>query len=183
MRTIYLAGGCFWGVQKFFDQFPGVRSTEVGYANGPEEREERRYGKLTEEQKYFRTLPPGYQEVCGKIGFAETVKVTYDETVLSLTDLLGYYFLVIDPLSVNRQGPDTGIQYRTGIYYEDEDLLPEIRKVWDLEAEKAGQPLAVEVEPLRNYYTAEEYHQKYLDKNPSGYCHIPRKLMRLDASK
>ena len=88
-------------------------------------------------------------------------------------------FLVIDPLSVNRQGHDKGIQYRTGIYYMDESLLPDIRAaVAKVEAE-VGQPLAVEVEPLTQFYDAEEYHQKYLDKNPGGYCHIPEKFFHL----
>ena len=90
-----------------------------------------------------------------------------------LTDLLKRYFLVIDPLSVNRQGHDEGIQYRTGIYYTEADQLPEIEAVYRAEEEKAGAKLAVELAPLRNFFSAEEYHQKYLDKNPGGYCHIP----------
>ena len=160
MKTIYLAGGCFWGLQKFFDQFPGVLETEVGYANGPD-------------------AAPSYQEVCADSGHAETVRVVYDETALSLEALLNYYFMVIDPLSVNRQGHDEGIQYRTGIYYRDESQLPAIRAVFDREQEKAGAPLAVAVEPLRNFFSAEEYHQKYLEKNPGGYCHIPAKYYTL----
>ena len=157
MKTIYLAGGCFWGVQKYFDQFDGVLATEVGYANGPEE-------------------APSYRDVCNSSGHAETVKIEYDPEVISLTDLLGYYFMVIDPLSINRQGNDRGVQYRTGIYYTDESQLPEIKTVYREQEEKAGAKLAVEMEPLKNFYTAEEYHQKYLDKNPGGYCHIPRKM-------
>ena len=157
MKTIYLAGGCFWGVQKYFDQFDGVLATEVGYANGPEE-------------------APSYRDVCNSSGHAETVKIEYDPEVISLTELLGYYFMVIDPLSVNKQGNDRGIQYRTGIYYTDESQLPEIKTVYREQEEKAGAKLAVEMEPLKNFYTAEEYHQKYLDKNPGGYCHIPRKM-------
>ncbi|MBQ7736647.1 MAG: peptide-methionine (S)-S-oxide reductase MsrA [Oscillospiraceae bacterium] len=153
MKTIYLAGGCFWGMQRFFDQFEGVLSTEVGYANGPD-------------------AAPSYQEVCHDSGHAETLRIDYDESVVSLGELLDDYFLVIDPLSVNRQGGDTGIQYRTGIYYIDPADLPAIRERWDREAEKLGQPLAVEVGPLKNFFSAEEYHQKYLEKNPGGYCHI-----------
>ena len=160
MKTIYLAGGCFWGLQKFFDQFRGVVETEVGYANGPD-------------------AAPTYQQVCADSGHAETVRVVYDETVLSPEALLDYYFLVIDPLSVNRQGHDEGIQYRTGIYYTDETQLPAIRAVFDREEEKVGAPLAVVVEPLRNFFSAEEYHQKYLEKNPDGYCHIPAKYYAL----
>ena len=164
MKTIYLAGGCFWGMQKFLDQFDGVVRTEVGYANGPDK-------------------APSYQEVCGNSGHAETVRVDYEESVLSLTELLSFYFMVIDPLSVNRQGHDSGIQYRTGIYYTDESCLPEIMAVYRTEEEKAGAKLAVEVEPLKNFFSAEEYHQKYLEKNPGGYCHIPNSWFTLGEKK
>lgn len=165
MRTIYLAGGCFWGTQKFFDQFDGVKQTEVGYANGPE--------------KYEAGNAPTYQDVCQNSGHAETVKVEYDEGLLPLAALLNYYFMVIDPLSVNKQGHDVGIQYRTGIYYTDEAQLPEIMEVYREQEQKAGEKLAVEVEPLRNFYSAEEYHQKYLEKNPGGYCHIPSSYLTI----
>ena len=160
MKTIYLAGGCFWGTQKFFDQFNGVTRTEVGYANGPDR-------------------APTYQEVCRSSGHAETVLVEYDESRIGLEELLRYYFMVIDPVSVNRQGGDVGIQYRTGIYYTDTDMLPIIRKVYEETGQAVGAPLAVEVKPLRNFFSAEEYHQKYLDKNPGGYCHIPTEMFRL----
>lgn len=160
MNTIYLAGGCFWGMQKFIDQFDGVISTEVGYANGP-------------------AKAPSYEEVCRSSGHAETVKVDYDDEVISLTELLDYYFMVIDPLSVNKQGNDRGIQYRTGIYYTDSSQLPEIEAKYSEEEKKHGAHLAVEVEPLKNFFSAEEYHQKYLDKNPGGYCHIPRQYFDL----
>ncbi len=154
MKSIYLAGGCFWGVQKFFDQFDGVISTETGYANGPDK-------------------APGYLEVCGGSGHAEAVRVDYDENKIPLSQLLSYFFLVIDPLAVNRQGNDVGVQYRTGIYYTDKDQLPAIEAVCQEETARVGRPLVVEVMPLKNFFTAEEYHQKYLDKNPTGYCHIP----------
>jgi len=160
MDTIYLAGGCFWGLQKYLDQFDGIIETQVGYANGPD-------------------FAPSYEQVCADSGHAETVRVVYDETVLPLEGLLERYFTVIDPLSVNRQGHDTGIQYRTGVYYTDEAQLPAIRRVFDRQQEQAGAPLAVTVEPLKNFFPAEEYHQKYLDKNPNGYCHIPRKFFSL----
>ena len=159
-KTIYLAGGCFWGCQRFFDQFAGVRRTAVGYANGPE-------GPVT------------YEEVCADSGHAETVEIVYEETEISLTRLLEYYFMSIDPLSVNRQGHDAGIQYRTGIYYTREDQLPEIMRVYAAEEQKAGQKLAVEVEALKQFYPAEEYHQKYLEKNPGGYCHLDAALFSL----
>ena len=164
MRSIYLAGGCFWGMQKFFDQFEGVLSTQVGYANGPDR-------------------APTYQEVCRNSGHAETVRIDYDEGKLSLDKLLELYFLVIDPLSVNKQGGDEGIQYRTGVYYTNPDQLPMIQAAYEKEAAKVGSPLAVELLPLTNFFSAEEYHQKYLDKNPGGYCHIPQRMMHLDQGK
>ena len=157
MKEIYLAGGCFWGVQRYFDQFEGVLSTDTGYANGP--------GETT------------YKQVCQNSGHAETVKIVYDENKISLEELIAHYFAVIDPVSVNRQGHDSGIQYRTGIYYTDDSQLLEIEAVYRAEERKAGAKLAVELEKLRNFFPAEEYHQKYLDKNPGGYCHIPERLM------
>lgn len=162
--TIYLAGGCFWGVQKFFAQFSGVLETEAGYANGPD-------------------TAPAYRDVCLGSGHAETVRVAYDPAVVSLATLLRRYFTVIDPLSVNRQGGDIGIQYRTGIYYTDPSQLPEIEAVYREEEAKAGAPLAVEVKPLANFFPAEEYHQDYLDKNPGGYCHIPARFFAPETHK
>lgn len=161
MKTIYLAGGCFWGAQKYFDQFTGVISTEVGYANGPDRE-------------------VSYEEVCNDSGHAETVRVDYDEEKLPLKKLLGYYFMVIDPVSVNKQGEDEGIQYRTGIYYTEEEQLPVIEETYEKVSREVGQQLAVEVEPIRNFFTAEEYHQKYLDKNPTGYCHIPKRMFEVE---
>ncbi len=160
VKTIYLAGGCFWGTQKFFDQFEGVVRTEVGYANGP-------------------TANPSYQEVCRSSGHAETVRIDYDPAAVSLTQLLDWYFLTVDPTSYHRQGGDMGVQYRTGIYYTEAEQLPEIRARYALEQAKYRQPLEVELLPLANFYPAEEYHQKYLDKNPGGYCHISKDLLHL----
>ncbi len=159
-KSIYLAGGCFWGLQKFFDQFDGVLATEVGYANGP-------------------TQAPTYRDVCASSGHAETVRVEYDAAVLSLGKLLEFYFMVIDPTSVNRQGNDVGVQYRTGIYYVDEAQRSEIEPVYRAQEQQVGVPLAVELQPLQNFFSAEEYHQKYLDKNPDGYCHIPRRMFHI----
>ena len=160
-KTIYLAGGCFWGLQKYMDQFDGILSTTVGYANGS-------------------TKDPSYEEVCAGSGHAETVKVEYDPQTISLTDLLDRFFMVIDPTSVNRQGNDTGVQYRTGIYYEDPDDLPVINQVMGKVGKTVGGPLATELKELEAFYPAEEYHQKYLDKNPGGYCHIPRHMLGSD---
>ena len=161
MKTIYLAGGCFWGTQKFFDQFAGVLETEVGYANGP-------------------TANPSYQNVCAGSGHAETVRIVYDENVVSLTRLLDWYFLTIDPTAYHRQGMDMGVQYRTGIYYTDAADLPEIEERFKSEQAKYKEKLQVEVQPLENFYPAEEYHQKYLEKNPGGYCHIPPRMMQME---
>lgn len=152
-KTIYLAGGCFWGCQKYFDLTDGVVETEVGYANGP-------------------TANPSYEEVKRHAGHAETVRVVYDAEALPLTALLEAYFRVIDPTSVNKQGEDVGIQYRTGIYYTDAADLPVIRAALEKLQKSYDAPLAVECMPLESFYSAEEYHQKYLEKNPNGYCHI-----------
>lgn len=153
MREIYLAGGCFWGLEEYFSQIKGVTATSVGYANGQVE-------------------TTSYQ-LLAQTDHAETVYVAYDEAVLSLREILLYYFRVIDPFSVNQQGPDKGRQYRTGIYYVDEADLPAIQAVMTEEEKKAGgRQLAVECEPLRHYILAEDYHQDYLKKNPTGYCHI-----------
>ena len=158
-KILYLAGGCFWGTEQYFCQFPGVISTRVGYANG-------------------KTENPTYEDVKKRgSGHAETVRVEYDDGILPTETLLGYYFDVIDPFSVNRQGEDEGIQYRTGIYWEDESLIPAIRSVCDEVERKAGRPIAVERVPLRQFFDAEEYHQKYLEKNPGGYCHIPQSML------
>lgn len=159
MQTIYLAGGCFWGTQKFFDQFEGVIETETGYANGQGDR-------------------PSYEDVCRGSGHAETVRVVYDEHRITLEKLLRFYFMTIDPVSVNRQGNDIGVQYRTGIYYEGKRPSA-IDTVMKEEAAKAEKPLAVETGPLVNFYPAEGYHQKYLDTHPFGYCHIPQELLTL----
>ena len=165
MKTIYLAAGCFWGSQKFFDQFEGIVKTTVGYANG-------------------NTENPSYEDVKHhNSGHAETVKVEFDDKIISIEKILEYYFMIIDPLSVNKQGEDEGIQYRTGIYFDDSSLLAGINKVVQQQEAKLGQKLAVEVLPLNNFYTAEEYHQKYLDKNPSGYCHINFALLNLAKKK
>lgn len=162
MKTIYLAGGCFWGLQKFLDQFDGITETEVGYANGPDG------GKA-----------PSYEDVCRSSGHAETVRVCYDEEVMPLGVLLDRYFMVIDPLSVNKQGNDRGIQYRTGIYWTDNGMEQGIRDYCDGVSARLGAQIAVETEPLRNFFPAEDYHQKYLDKNPHGYCHIPAGYMNI----
>jgi len=154
-KEIYLAGGCFWGTEHYFKQVRGVVDTETGFANGHLDN-------------------PSYKQVkAGDTGFAETVRIQYDPEAVSLELLLDLYFKSIDPLSLNRQGEDEGTQYRTGIYFTDPSDLPVIDKVYDAVEKAAGQPLAVEKLPLQNFFPAEDYHQDYLDKNPSGYCHLP----------
>ncbi len=156
LKEIYLAGGCFWGTEKYLANINGIVKTDVGYANG-------------------NTENPTYQEVChNNTGHAETVRVFYDPKQIRLEFILTLYYDVIDPTSVNRQGGDTGTQYRTGIYYVEEQDLPIIQSSIQELQTHYEKPIAIEVLPLRNYYLAEEYHQKYLDKNPSGYCHIRR---------
>ena len=160
MKTIYFAGGCFWGTQHFFAQVGGVKEAVTGYANG-------------------NTANPKYEEVyTDTTGFAETVKVTYNPSRISLEELTDLFFCIIDPLSLNRQGHDEGTRYRTGIYYTDPAERATIEKVYRREEKKAGVPLVVELEPLRNFFPAEERHQDYLDKNPDGYCHLPLKAFR-----
>ena len=155
MSVIYLAGGCFWGVQKYFDQFEGIIKTTVGYANG-------------------RTENPKYEDVkAGKTGHVETVKIEYDESLRSLNQILDDYYKIIDPTSLNKQGEDEGISYRTGIYYVEKTDLETIQTKYNEVQKKYDSALAVEVEPMKNFFNAEEYHQKYLDKNPGAYCHIP----------
>ena len=160
-RDIYLAAGCFWGAEKYLKLIEGVTFTEVGFANG-------------------NTENPTYKEVyTDQTGYAETVHLRYNPSIVSLRFLLEMYFKAIDPTSLNKQGEDEGTRYRTGIYYSDSTDRTVIDEVVAEEAKKYGLPLCVEVEPLRNFYPADEYHQDYLDKNPSGYCHLPVALFEL----
>lgn len=154
LREIWLAGGCFWGTEAYMARIPGVADTDVGYANG-------------------NVANPTYEQVCRHTtGFAEAVHVRYDPAVVSLARLLGYFFEIIDPTVLNRQGNDIGDQYRTGIYYQDPADLPIIQAVVSEIAGQVSQTVVTEVKPLENFYRAEEYHQDYLEKNPGGYCHV-----------
>ncbi|MBR3985960.1 MAG: peptide-methionine (S)-S-oxide reductase MsrA [Bacteroidales bacterium] len=160
IKDLYLAAGCFWGAEHFFKQINGVTFTQVGFANG-------------------NTPNPTYEEVyTDTTGYAETVHLQYDPLKVSLSFLLQMYFKAIDPTSLNKQGEDQGTRYRTGIYYVDPYDLPFINLAMAEEAKKYGLPLCVEVMPLRNFYSAEEYHQDYLVKNPDGYCHLPIALFQ-----
>lgn len=161
IKEIYLAGGCFWGTEHFLGMVPGVVSTEAGYANST-------------------VSNPTYQDVCsGRTGAAETVKVTYDADSVSLPFLLSLYYKTIDPTSLNRQGNDNGTQYRTGIYYIDEEDSPIIRQSLENLQKTYSEPIVVEEGHLLNFYPAEDYHQDYLYKNPGGYCHIDPSLFKI----
>ena len=154
MKTIYFAGGCFWGTEHYMSQFDGVVETAVGYANG-------------------NVADPAYEEVyTDKTGHVECVKVVYDEEMISLTTLCRLFFRSIDPLLLNRQGGDIGTRYRTGIYWNDTDDQAVVEEVYAEIQRKYNEPLVVEKSPLKCFYSAEEYHQKYLVKNPEGYCHL-----------
>ncbi|KXT74680.1 Peptide methionine sulfoxide reductase MsrA / Peptide methionine sulfoxide reductase MsrB [Streptococcus sp. DD10] len=152
MAVIYLAGGCFWGLEAYFAHIKGVVETAVGYANGQVE--------------------TTHYQLLKETDHAETVAVTYDEARVTLREILLYYFRVIDPFSVNRQGNDRGRQYRTGIYYQNENDKKRILGLVAEEEVLLGGKVAVEVAPLSHFILAEEYHQNYLEKNPAGYCHI-----------
>ncbi|CCZ60902.1 peptide-methionine (S)-S-oxide reductase MsrA [Hungatella hathewayi] len=154
LHTIYLAGGCFWGIEAYMKKLPGVRDTEVGYANG-------------------NTENPTYEQVCyDNTGHAETVKVVYDPALISTEQLLDGFFKVVDPTSINRQGNDRGSQYRSGIYYVDEADKAIAESAAARQKENYKDPVVTEILPLNQFYLAEDYHQDYLDKNPGGYCHI-----------
>lgn len=164
-REIYFAGGCFWGVERYFSLVPGVENTEVGFVNG-----------ITED--------PTYEAVhTGDTGYAEAVKVCYDPKKILLEQLLELFFDIIDPTSVNRQGDDVGAQYRTGIYYldpADQNVILEALRRLQEECDKS---VAVECAEVKSYYPAGEDHQKYLEKNPGGYCHIdPSKFSKAKRS-
>ena len=152
-KEIYLAGGCFWGTEKYLSLIKGVVETEVGYANGP-------------------TARPSYEDVCSGSGHAETVRVVYQADEVALSRILELFYEVIDPVSVNRQGFDVGVQYRSGVYYVQEEDREVILQSLQTLQRRYEKPLAIEAAPLRNFYPAEAYHQKYLAKNPQGYCHI-----------
>lgn len=154
MKEIVLAGGCFWGVEEYMSRIKGVVETKVGYANGTKEN-------------------PSYEEVCGKnTGHAEACYIVYDENLINLDQLLNKFWEIIDPTVINRQGNDIGHQYRAGIFYTDKNDLPVILKSKDEEQKKYSKAVVTEIEPLSCFYDAERYHQKYLKKNPGGYCHI-----------
>lgn len=153
-EELVLAGGCFWGIEEYYQRTNGVLETQVGYVNS-------------------KQINPSYEEVCsGKTGAAEGVKIVFETQKISRKQILDIFYLIIDPYSLNRQGMDIGSQYRTGLYFQN-DLEKNIY-IQDKESRQKDdkREIQVEVMPLENFYIAEEYHQKYLQKNPKGYCHI-----------
>ena len=158
-QVIYLAGGCFWGVEAFISRLKGVNQTEVGYANG-------------------RDLAPTYEKVCtGRTGHAECVKVTYNPKIISLEEILENFFKIIDPYVLNRQGPDIGTQYRTGIYWQEDSQKTIVLKFLSAKQKLSSKRIRTEAHAIGSFYPAEEYHQKYLEKNPQGYCHVDLNLI------
>lgn len=157
-REIWFAAGCFWGAQKFFKMVDGVTFTEVGFANG-------------------NTENPSYKEVyTDTTGHAECVHIRYNPNIVTLNELAELYFKIIDPLSLNKQGEDEGTRYRTGVYYSDNQDFETLQVVFKKQESALGSKLMVELLPLQCFYTAEEYHQDYLDKNPNGYCHLSQEV-------
>lgn len=152
IREIYLAGGCFWGMEAYFKTIAGVIDTEVGYANGKIEITNYRRVKETDH--------------------AETLHILYDDKIITFEKILEYFYYIIDPFSVNKQGNDRGRQYRTGIFLTNSSDLEKAIKFISKKQEKEKNKIAIEVEKLKNFVIAEDYHQDYLDKNPNGYCHI-----------
>lgn len=165
VKKIWLAGGCFWGMEAYFMQLKGIISTTVGYGQG-----------ITDH--------PDYQQVCtGTTGHAEVCEISYDEEILPLRKILEHFFRVIDPTTLNRQGPDRGTQYRSGVYYsvpEDSEIIHQF--IEEMQPRYSA-PIVVEVEPVGRFFPAEDYHQKYLEKTPGGYCHINLSLVKPDEHK
>ena len=161
MKQIYLAGGCFWGVQHYLSLIEGIEETIVGYANSD-------------------ILSPSYEDLkAHRSSASETVMVSYDENQISLKEILDLYYLIIDPTLLDQQGHDIGHQYRTGIYYVDEDDLEIIKSSISELSKRYEKPILTEVLPLDNFTRAEEYHQDYLYKNPQGYCHVDPKMFEI----
>ena len=154
METVYIAGGCLWGVQHFFDRLTGIISTEAGRANGK-----------------TNSLDGSYD------GYAECVKVVFDESIISITNLMEYLFEIIDPYSLDKQGSDVGKKYRTGIYSTSEKHLEEAKNF--INNRKDRDKIVVEVLPLTNYVKSAKEHQHHLERFPDDYklCHIPYSLL------
>ena len=165
MKEIILAGGCFWGVEAYFQRLNGVEKTIVGYTDG-------------------KTENPSYKEVCsGETNHAEACKILYDEKIISLEKILEHFFRIIDPTSLNRQGHDIGTQYRTGVFYNSIEDKEIIEKFIENKKSEYSNPIVVDVKEEKRFWNAEEYHQNYLIKNPGGYCHVNLDIIKPDEIK
>jgi len=162
MKRIVIAGGCFWGVEAYYKKLKGIINTNVGYTNGNKEN-------------------PTYEELIKKVAtHAEAVEIYYDENIITLNKILEHMFRFIDPTSINKQGGDVGIQYRTGVYYNTKEDKEIIDRFIDDKRQEIKKDIAVEVILENGFYLAEDYHQNYLDVNPSGYCHVDFRLINDD---
>lgn len=165
MKRIVLAGGCFWGVEAYYKKLKGIIDTNVGYTNGNYEN-------------------PSYEDLKKhKATHAEAVEIYYDENVISLIKILEHMFRFIDPTSINKQGGDIGIQYRTGVYYKELDDKKIIEEFIDNKNKENNGKIVVEVLKENGFYLAEDYHQDYLDVNPHGYCHVSFNVIKDDELK
>jgi len=154
-ETAIFAAGCFWGVQYYLDQIPGVLETVVGYTGGHAEN-------------------PSYEEVCtGRTGHAEAVKVTYNPEQIDFETLLKHFFRLHDPTQINRQGPDIGTQYRSAIFCSTPEQREQVREAKRNLQATLGKPVATEIRPLMPFYEAEDYHQKFTQRTGRGMCHVP----------
>ena len=161
MKKIYLAGGCFWGVEHYLSLIKGITDTTVGYANSDIEN-------------------PSYEDLkAHRSSASETVEVTYDEELIDLDEILDMFYLIIDPTILDRQGHDEGHQYRTGVYYVDDEDREVIERSLRKLSEKYEAPIVTELLKLENFTVAEDYHQDYLYKNPEGYCHVDPKMFEI----
>ena len=161
-KIIYLAGGCFWGVEAYYKRLKGVINTVVGYANG-------------------NKVNPTYEEVKShQTAHAETLKLEYDSSIISLEKILEHFLRFVDPYSIDQQAHDIGHQYRSGVYYIDVNDKHIIENYFNSNLDN---DYAIEVLPLDNFYKAEDYHQDYLNKNPNGYCHVNLSLIKKEEMK
>lgn len=164
-KRIIFAGGCFWGVEAYFKRLKGVIKTSVGYIDG-------------------NIKNPQYEDlIAQRASHAEACEIIYDDKIINLLTLLEHLFRIINPYSLNKQGGDIGIQYRSGVYYQDEQDYKIIKNYITTLQSQTSQKIVVEVKKETAYYLAEEYHQDYLDKNPSGYCHVDLSLIRKEELK
>lgn len=165
MKDIYIAGGCFWGVQAYFDLIKGVVFTQVGYANG-------------------NMKNPRYEDLLShRATHAETLHIQYDESIITLEQIILHMLRFVNPISVDKQGGDVGHQYRSGVYYKDENDRQVILDCFAKKEQEMEEKFVIEIKPLENFYPAEDYHQKYLESNPHGYCHVNLNLVKKDERK